>query len=194
MVAIDISKAFDTVDHTLLLRQISESNLEHNVVRWLVTYLRGRTASCIYQSAKSPLMLIHSGVPQGGVLSLPLYNHFTSNFSEEADLTESYADDFEVAESDPDIVTLSTALTDDLVHVSKWAAAKNLKIAPTKSSVTLFTPDRHQSHAHPQVYLDEELILLCRNPKILGVTFDPPSPSVNTSRPSFSMLLVDYRS
>jgi hypothetical protein len=109
----------------------------------------------------------------GGVLSPPLYNHFTSDLPEEADLTESHADDFEVAESDPDIVTLSSALTNDLVHVSSWAAAKNLKIAPTKSSVTLFTPDRHQSHAHSQVYLDEELIPLCRTPKILGVTFDP---------------------
>jgi hypothetical protein len=44
MVALDILKAFDAVDHVLLLKQISETTLHLNIVRWLLTYLRGRTA------------------------------------------------------------------------------------------------------------------------------------------------------
>jgi hypothetical protein len=52
-VAIDISKAFDLVDTTFLLKQISESELHHSLVRWLSAYLRGRSVACIYQGAKS---------------------------------------------------------------------------------------------------------------------------------------------
>jgi retron-type reverse transcriptase len=103
---LDISKAFDAVDLTLLIQKISGSTLQPNLICWLATYLRGRIASCIFQSAKSPLMIIHSGTPQGGVLSPDLYNYYVSDFPEVAALTESYADDIDVAESSPDIQTL----------------------------------------------------------------------------------------
>jgi hypothetical protein len=53
VVALNISKAFDSVDHTLLLKQISASAANSNVVRWLAAYLRGRTPSVLYQSCKS---------------------------------------------------------------------------------------------------------------------------------------------
>ena len=47
-VAVDISKAFDTVNHRLLLEMICHSRLGHNLVRWLAAYLRGRKAACLY--------------------------------------------------------------------------------------------------------------------------------------------------
>ena len=53
VVAVDISKAFDTVDITLLLDLISSSEPHPNLVRWLVSYLRGRSASCIHHGIKS---------------------------------------------------------------------------------------------------------------------------------------------
>ena len=43
---------------------------------------------------------------------------------------------------------------------------------PIKSSVTLFTPDTHQSHLHPKVKIGDDVIPLNRTPKILGVTWD----------------------
>ena len=102
-VAIDISKAFDSVDHTLLLDQISHSTLHSNLVRWLAAYLRGRTASCHYLAAKSPLKIIHTGVPQGSVLSPSLFNYFVSDCPNVAELMTSYADDFTILESSPDL-------------------------------------------------------------------------------------------
>jgi hypothetical protein len=174
VVALDISKAFDEVDHTLLIKQISAITLHPKLIHWLASYLRSRTASCLYQSAKSFLRIIHSGMPQGGVLSPDIYNFYASDFPEVATLTESYADDFEAAKSSSGIQTLSISdtLTDDLFHVSKWADDENLKIAPDKSSITLFTPDRSQSKCHPQAILNGVPIPLKKNPKILGVTFD----------------------
>jgi retron-type reverse transcriptase len=97
VVVLDISKAFDAVDHTLLIKQISSSSLHPNLIRWLAAYLRGQSACCIYQSARSPKMIIHSGTPQGGVTSPDIYNFFVSDFPEVAPLTESYADNFELA-------------------------------------------------------------------------------------------------
>ena len=45
-VAVDISKAFDSVSHVRLLEMIHQSRLQHNVVRWLTMYLRGRLSAC----------------------------------------------------------------------------------------------------------------------------------------------------
>jgi hypothetical protein len=64
LVALDISKAFDSMDHTILIEEISNSAMHPNYVRWLAAYLRGRTASCVYNGAKSAPRIIHSGMPQ----------------------------------------------------------------------------------------------------------------------------------
>jgi hypothetical protein len=77
--ALDISKAFDAVYHTLLLEQISESALHSNLVRWLAFYLRGRQARCLYNSAMSWSRILRFGVPQGSVLSRCLFNYFVSD-------------------------------------------------------------------------------------------------------------------
>jgi hypothetical protein len=170
-VTIDISKAFDSVDHTLLIEQILESQLESNIVHWLATYLWGRTASCIFQSSQSSLRIIHSGVPQGFIISPVLFNYFVSDVPHHASSTEAYADDIIVSESSSDLPTLASSLNDDLEHASQWA--DDIIIAPEKSTVTLFCPDPAQSDHHPQVFLDGVLVPLDKKPKYLGIMHHP---------------------
>jgi hypothetical protein len=74
MCAVDVSKAFDSVNHTLLLEQIAATTLHPNIIRWLSAYLKGMTTRCVWCSATSPLRIIYTGVPQGSVLSPVLFN------------------------------------------------------------------------------------------------------------------------
>jgi hypothetical protein len=140
MVAINISKAFDTLDLTLLLDQISKSELHHNYVRWLSTYLRGKKAACIYQGCQSRFRTVQIRVPQGSVISLALFNYFTSNFPEVTDTLASFAADLTAGASDPDPEVTVVALNVDLVQISQWAKRKRLKISAKKSQVIYFTP------------------------------------------------------
>jgi hypothetical protein len=172
VVALDISKAFDLVDHTLLLKQLSDSSINSNVVWWLTAYLRRRTASCLYQSCKSPSRIIHSGVPQGSVLSPSLFNFFCSDFPLKAQLTSSFADDFYVGESSHDLSILTLNLQEDLQQIEVWADSKHLVIALEKSSITLFSPDPHQANHHPQVFYKGAVIPLNKTPKYLGLICD----------------------
>jgi hypothetical protein len=153
-VAIDISKVFDEVDHTLLIQQIESSPLHSNLVRWLSADIHGRTAHCLFRNIVSKAFIIHTGVPQGSVLSLALFNVFVSNFPNQAETNESYADDFNVGDQSSDMNNITTVLTEDLARVSQWPSDKNLVIAPEKSAVFLFTPDSHQVNFHPQVLLN----------------------------------------
>jgi hypothetical protein len=173
MVSLDISKAFNSVNHTILLKQLSDSTLHSNMVRWLATYLRGHSASCLFRSSKSKSMIIHSGVPQGFVLSPSLWNFFTSDFSQVASLNPAFADDFYVLDSAPDLQTLTSALNEAMKHIEAWANSKGLVISPEKSSVTLFTPDPAQHKHHLQVYYKGSLLPQNINPRALGFNLDP---------------------
>jgi hypothetical protein len=171
MVALDISKVFDTIDHIILLEKISNSSLESNVVRWLSTYLRGRTAVCIFHGAVSKVLKCHQGTPQGLVISPHIFNYFVSNFPTPADINESYADNFDQAESSPDKDTMGPKLTSNLVSVSKWAKDNNSIVAPEKSYVTFFTPWNREMNYHPQAFINGTLTPLNKNPKNLGLNF-----------------------
>jgi len=115
--AIDFSKAFDSVRHLTLLQKISNSNLHCNYVRWLTTYLRGRTAACLYQYAVSPNRIIRSRVPQGSVISATLFNWFLHDCPFSAGIITSFADDLTLAVTHPDcsldVSTLSARLQSD---------------------------------------------------------------------------------
>ena len=172
VVSVDISKAFDSVHPDLLLEKISRTNLHHNLVRWLNCLLRGRTASCLYDGVRSKRRVIHTGTPQGGVLSPILFNFFIADCPQVLQIQPSYADDMYFCDSNSDVSELGPSLTAALVSVKEWADRNKLVLAPEKSSVTLFTPDTHQSKFHPHVMLGGTRLELDRQPKFLGVTWD----------------------
>ena len=74
--------------------------------------------------------------------------------------------------TDSDVEQLGLQLTSALAKVDDWASKNKLILAPAKSSVTLFTPDSHQSRYHPQVMLQGHPIELDKKPRFLGVVFD----------------------
>ena len=127
--AVDFSKAFDTVNHTSLLRSIHESSMDANTIRWLCTYLRGRTASCIYNGSESNSVIIHQGVPQGSCLSPMLFNYYVSSYPNTANLVTSYADDFTAAASDKDVRKATRAMAEHATHVKVWAGQRALQVS-----------------------------------------------------------------
>ena len=171
-VAIDISKAFDSVSHDLLIGKILDSALHPNVKRWLSAFLKGRHQAVIYNGAKSAFKNNHLGVPQGAVLSPTLYNLFVASFPALRSKKQMFADDSKIFASGP-IDEIEAQISIDLEKVSAWAEAHELNIAPHKSTVTLFSPNTHEYGYDPQVVLDGSVIATDQHPTILGLTLDP---------------------
>jgi len=175
MVALDLTKAFDTVDHLTLLNILLNSTLPPTIIKWLSTYLRGRKAYTTFKDKSSPQSTIHSGVPQGSIISPALFNAYIRDIPTPPDGISiiSYADDITIYCSGTDIPDITSRLNTYLTTLSNFLTDRHLIISTQKSSVTLFTPDNAQLDTHPQVTINGNLLPLVKTPKILGVTFDP---------------------
>ena len=100
MVMVDFRKAFDLVDHTLLLKKLRHYKLSDKTINWFSSYLLGRKQKVVINNIESRVENVLCGVPQGSILGpllflmfindLPLY---TNNVATNNVATDLYADD-----------------------------------------------------------------------------------------------------
>ena len=79
-ILLDFSKAFDKVDHSILLSKMSEIGIQGPLLSWSASFLQGRTQRVLVDGSVSDPCLVQSGVPQGTVLG-PLFFCSTSTTS-----------------------------------------------------------------------------------------------------------------
>lgn len=144
LVLLDLSAAFDTIDHTILLSRLSSfygiTDLSHSLIS---SYLTNRTQSIVIDSSATAPSPIITGVPQGSVLGPLLFSLYTSPLSQILDKSavsfHLYADDtqlyisFAATNSSNSLNTLSTAL--ESVHA--WLTSNRLSVNPSKTEYLL---------------------------------------------------------
>ena len=156
-VAVDLTAAFDTVNHNALLSKIARSTLPEATCRWLSNYIRGRQSVTSSRGVKSKARIIHTGVPQGSKLSPTLFSFWM--------IITVWASGVEISELEHKVNTY-------LTEMFRFLRKNSLLISAPKSSVTLYTPDPAQAHTHPKIKIaDSEIPLVC-SPKLLGVHLD----------------------
>ena len=138
LVSLDLSKAFDSVDHSLLLDKLSQYGIDHP---WFKDYLSGR---CQYvRGGEDVKGYVSSGVPQGSVLGPLLFNMYVNDLPtvvSEAGSIIQYADDTQVlvSGSPHDLDGIISRLQDLLQRLDIWFTRNRLSLNITKSQVSLF--------------------------------------------------------
>ena len=175
LVAIDLSRAFDTVDHEILIKDIVALPLNGHIKRFLSSYLRGRQTFVEFRGGKSKFRKMRQGVPQGGVLSPLLFNLYMSGMpSPPGNIKlKTYADDSTTLNSGPHIAPLCVELNCYLDTLNVWFKARNLHISAPKSSATLFTTFSNELSIDLPIFIDGAKVPTKKDPKILGVILDP---------------------
>ena len=173
-VAVDLTAAFDTVNHNALLSKIARSTLPEATCRWLSNYIIGRQSVTSSRGVTSKARIIHTGVPQGSKLSPTLFSFYIADMPRPTAPVKRicYADDITVWASGVEITELEHKVNTYLTEMSRFLRENSLLISAPKSSATLFTPDPAQANTRPKIKIADSEIPLVRSPKLLGVYLD----------------------
>ena len=135
-VFLDLSKAFDTVDHNLLLHKLKSVGLSEVTVNWFQSFLANRKQRTSVGDTLSVAAPITVGVPQGSIFNLgPLLFLIYVNDLPSCQLASEiilYADDAVIYYSSTDMLDLESKLNSDLATISNWFSSNLLTLNISK--------------------------------------------------------------
>ena len=147
MAALDLSAAFDTVDHQVLISVLKQNfGVEGIALNWIKTYLANRQMHIKVNDSTSSVRTFNYSVPQGSCLGPVFFNIYSSTILECIESTQDlggYADDHYLCDSfkpsDPQSETSCIdRIETSIDHIISWMSANVLKINAAKTEVTLF--------------------------------------------------------
>ena len=122
VVLIDLKKAFDTLDHQILLRKLELYGIKGEALTLLKSYLTNRNQKCQIKNSFSTERLIECGVPQGSILGPLFFLLYINDLPQCLNKTKPrlFADDTNLTASGDSITDLETAVNSDLENLRKW--------------------------------------------------------------------------
>ena len=138
----DLSKAFDTLDHEILLYKLNKYGIRGPALRLLQSYLCNRS---MYVRNGQELSTVHNiptfGVPQGSILGPLLFNIYVNDLNEALKHSKYllYADDTTIYITGTDIKSMYSVMNDDLNNLSNWFRANKLALNIRKTKYILFS-------------------------------------------------------
>ena len=174
-VCLDVAKAFDSINHDLLLYKLSKIGFSNASLAWFKSYLT-RTQRVTFESTISPELPIITGIGQGTILG-PLRFIFYIN-----DIVSvirnmkinMYADDCMLYTSGNDWSRMILKIQPEIANVQRWYDTNRLKINVNKSKTLLFGSRNKLGKVDmtQKVFLGDSSLPFCRKYKYLGVTLD----------------------
>lgn len=166
----DISKAFDRIDHEILIQKINGFGLNKNSVQFIRSYLTNRKYAVFYNGCQSNAFIARSGVPQGSNLGPLLFLMFISDLESVITCEKLFfADDLKIfmeINSTEDCLTLQSNIN----NVSNWCLANKLDLNIDKCKVISFT--RKMSYRIHPYKISENILLRVNSITDLGIIFD----------------------
>jgi Reverse transcriptase (RNA-dependent DNA polymerase) len=172
---LDLSKAFDSVDHNILLRKLENYGIRGLPLLWFKNYLSNRQQRVQCNDKLSKPSLIEYGVPQGSILGPLLFLLFINDLPNVSPALhfELFADDSNVFVSHRSHEQIFQTLNLELHHVGDWFKANRLSLNLTKTSFVLFNSHRKTLPTHiPPLLIDNVPIPQLTKVNFLGVIID----------------------
>ena len=143
-VFIDLQKAFDTVDHSILLKKLEHYGIRGLANNWFQSYLTGRKQLTSVNGTKSGLKDMKHGVPQGSVLGPLLFLIYINDLHNAIRFStvHHFADDTNLLVTNSCIKKVQDQVNLDLKYLSNWLKANKIALNASKTEVIIF---RHKN-------------------------------------------------
>ena len=138
-VFLDLRKAFDLVNHSILIDKLSAYGLSDLSVAWFRSYLSNRKQVTCVDGVISPPMSVTCGVPQGSILGPLLFVLYLNDMDQVINHCSAgmYADDTTLYVKGKSTVDLNMKINEDMAHVSKWCNRNKMVINRKKTKCML---------------------------------------------------------
>jgi len=164
LIAIDLSKAFDCVNHNKLVKKL-QNKCSTNLAALIQSYLLNRSASVVIDGLQGSSFPLERGVPQGSCLGPALFNIYVSDLDvcHPGTILIKYADDITL------LIPLTTknadnVISDELENVGRWCEANSMKVNNKKTQIMPIMKKGHSYLSGKYATVDSF--------KLLGVTID----------------------
>jgi hypothetical protein len=163
--SLDVSAAFDTINHNILLGRLMETGVVGRAHKWFKSYLTNRTAVVRCGEEVSDTYGLRSGVPQGSILGPALFNMYMANLSKRLEEIkqnlETIGFNFQIYADDvllfvwcrkEKIQEAISILADIILVVDNWMKENSLMLNPEKTELTIIHNERSfQSSVTPSI-------------------------------------------
>ena len=139
-VFIDLRKAFDTVDHEILLHKLNHYGIRGISNSWFRSYLKNREQFVSVEGCESTKRYVSHGVPQGSVLGPLLFLLYINDLPNALKncIANLFADDTCLLSNDSDLKLFETKVNTDLSNLSSWLKANKISLNEDKTEILLF--------------------------------------------------------
>ena len=173
-ILLDLKKAFDTVDHRILLRKLYAYGIRGALLKWFERYLTGRTQYVAFNGTNSDIHYVKCGVPQGSILGPLLFILYMNDICSVSKLLFIllYADNTCVMLSGKDLNDLIAVLNVELISLCDWLKSNKLSLNTQKTFFMVFHRARLKSANCNDLVIDNASITRVYFAKYLGIIID----------------------
>lgn len=169
---IDLKKAFDTLNHEILLKKLEMYGIRGIALQWMKNYLSKRTQFVKIGEKSSSCLEISCGVPQGSILGPKLFNLYINDLFKASKTLKMvlFADDTNLFYSNENYGELIRTINVELVRVKSWMDKNKLSLNLNKTKAMFF--GKYKANSNIKLNIDGVEIEKVSEYKFLGVTID----------------------